>query len=77
MFEIKPDVSVWFMDGKKVKHGVITQVYQNIVDVVVGDENYLLRNIEVFPSPETLAIIMDETVGEIKKWEDKHNVKSR
>ena len=79
MFEIKPDVPVWFMDGKQVKKGTITEVFENIVDVVTATPNevhFLLRKEEVFPSPETLVIAMNEVVGEIKKWEGIHNVKN-
>lgn len=79
MLKIEPDTTVWFMDGKQVKNGIITQVFENIVDVVTAtptEVHFLLRKEEVFPSPETLAITMNEVVGEIKKWEEIHNVKS-
>lgn len=79
MLKVEPNITVWFLDGKQVKNGIITQVFENIVDVVTATPNeahFLLRKEEVFPSPETLAITMNEVVGEIKIWEEKHNVKS-
>lgn len=67
--KIKIGTEVWFMSNDELLHGIVNEVYRNIIVVCDGRTTYAIRKDSAVLSRRELLEIFDNAVGIIKESE--------